>query len=359
MRIISSNKFNIVKEELNFYKDNALISDEQYKNIISLYSIKKSLNFMSVLLLVGAILVGLGILTFVGSNWAYLSKLTKFIIILSTFLAFNGGSYKLYYSYPKTSRSFMYIAIITFGAGIFLIGQMFNFGGEFTTALLLWSLGILPYVLFLKDKIVFIFSNILMIIYISGYFSTNELPIAMLLAIPVFYYISSYFNFDKILLFLNNILVIYTLLFILDKYVNNITINTLVFFIIGLFMYFAPIVFQKSVFKLQGNLIYGIAGIMLTFPSNWEGIRLLSVNNAKAVSIIFTIALLIFLLLQTGGKNLLSLTIIFIIIMRYYFDNLYNFMPKALFFIIGGLILLGFGYYFERIRNDSRGEKNG
>lgn len=358
MRIVSSNKFDSIKEELDFYKKQLVISDEQYKNILELYVIKKGLNFMSVLLLVGAVLVGLGILTFVGSNWGYFSKPIKFFIILGTFLAFNFFSYILYNSNPKTSKSFMYIAVITYGAGIFLIGQMFNFGGEYTNALLLWGVGILPYVLLFKEKKIFIFSNILMIIYINGHFSTNELPLAMILVIPIFYYLCRLFNFDKILLFLNNLLVINTFIFLLYKYVNNLTINTIVMFILGILIYYHPVSLNKMIFKFQGNLIYGVAGIMLTFPSNWEDIKLLTVNNTKVISIVFAIIYLVFLLVQTKSRNLLSLAIIFIIIMRYYFDSLYNFMPKSMFFIIGGLILLGFGYYFEKVRNNNRGENN-
>lgn len=356
MRKISSHKYNIFKEELEFLKDKNHISEEQYKDIIGLYSVKKGLNFMSVLLLVGAVLVGLGIITFVGSNWQYLSKLSKFIIMLTAFLFFNYVSFKLYYSNPKTSRSFMYIAIMTFGASIFLIGQMFNFGGDFSTALLLWTLGILPYVLLFKDKFAFIFSNFLIIVYVSDYFSSYKVPLLMLIIIPIFYFISSYFYFDKFVLFVNNLLVLDTLLIIFDNYVRNTAESAIVFFTIGLVMYYVPITFRKSVFKLQGNLLFGVSGFILTFPSNWEDITLISTYNAKVISIIFTIAFLIYLLLQTRSKNLLSLPIIFIIIMRYYFDNLYDFMPKSLFFIIGGAALLAFGYYFERFRNESRGD---
>lgn len=359
MRSVSLNKYRTIKEELDFYKDNRLLSEQQYKDIIDLYSVKKRLNFMTILLLVGAILVGLGILTFIGSNWQYLSKSIKFTIILTAFLTFNGVSYKLYNSYPKTSKSFMYIAIITFGAGIFLIGQMFNFGGDSTTSLLLWTIGIIPYVIFFRDKFIFIFSNILMINYINEHSSLNEVLVVMLILIPIFYYINSYLNFDKVVLFLNNLLVLNTLILIFDKHVDNVTVIALVFFIIGFLMYYIPITFRKPVFKFQGNLIYGISGFILTFPSTWKDITMLSDYNTKVVSVIFTIVFLIYLLLQTRGKNLLSLPIIFIIIMRYYFDSLYDFMPKSLFFIIGGLILLAFGYYFERFRKESRGEDNG
>ncbi|GIM27993.1 hypothetical protein CPJCM30710_06590 [Clostridium polyendosporum] len=357
MRSFTKNKFKVLKDELDFYKDNSLITVEQYKNIMSLYSVKNDLNFITILLLIGSVLIGLGILTFIASNWQALSKLSKFSIILIIFLGFNFGSYKLYNRLPKTSRSLLYSGVITFGAGIFLVGQMFNFGGEFTTPILLWALGTLSIVVFFKDKILFIFSDILLLIYINGHFSTNNLPLAVLILIPILYYLNNHFNLDKNITFFNNWIAINTFIFLLDKYGKNFTIDIIVVFVIGMIMYYIPMDFQGNVFKFQGNIIYGITGLMLTFPDNWTELKFLTDSNTKIVSVVFSIGFLIFLLLQTHKKNLISLPIILFIIMRYYFDTLYDFMPKSLFFIIGGIVLIGFGYYFEKFRKDSRGEK--
>lgn len=358
MRSFTKNQFKFLKKELDFYKNNNLITEQQYENITSLYAVKRDLNFIAILLLVGSVLVGLGILTFIASNWEALNKLAKFSIILIIFLGFNFGSYRLYNRLPKTSRSLLYCGVITFGSGIFLVGQMFNFGGEFTTPILLWALGTLPVVTLFRDKILFIFSNILLLIYINGHFETNTLPVAIFILLPIIYYINNYFDSDKIITFFNNFIAINTVIFLLDKYVNNFTVNILVLFIIGMSMYYIPIAFQRNVFKLQGNILYGITGIILTFPSNWSDFKFLTESNTEIISVVFSIIFLIFMFIQTHKKNLFSLPIILFIIMRYYFDTLYDFMPKSLFFIIGGIVLIGFGYYFEKFRKDSRGEKN-
>lgn len=354
-RRISKKDFKFLDKELTFYKDDNLISDEQHSNILNQYSIRPGLNFVTILLLVGSLLLGLGILSFIASNWRIIGKPYKFCIILMIFFICNFVYYKLYETYPKTSISSIYIGLLTFGAGIFLIGQMFNYGGNFSTAFLLWAIGIFPYTLLLKDKILFAICDIFLIIYISDHFSLGTFPIAILIAIPLIYYCNIRLFFNPIITFFNNLVALYTIAFILERYISNFTISVFTFFIIGLIMYYGYLGYHKYIFNLQGNIIYGVTGLMLTFPDNWQAIKFFTVQNSKIISVTFSICFLIFLLLQTNKKNIISLLFIFFIIMRFYFDTLYDFIPKSLFFIIGGLILLGFGYYFERFRRKGGG----
>jgi uncharacterized membrane protein len=272
------------------------------------------------------------------------------------FFVCNFIYYKLYETYPKTSISFIYIGLLTFGSGIFLIGQMFNYGGNFSTAFLLWSIGIFPYSLLLKNNILFIICDIFLIIYIIDHLSIGTFPIAILIAIPLIYYCNIRLFSNHVITFFNNLVTLYAIAFTLNKYIKNYTITILIFFIIGILMYFIYLGYHKYIFNLQGNIIYGTAGLMLTFPDNWGDFKFFNVPNSKIISITFSICFLIFLLLQTRKKNIISLLFIFFIIMRFYFDTLYDFIPKSLFFIIGGLILLTFGYYFERFRKN--GGKN-
>ena len=67
--------------------------------------------------------------------------------------------------YPKTSRSLYYIGVFAFGAGIFLIGQMFNLGEGVYADFFMWGLGILPLAYYLKDKLIFASASLFFIIY--------------------------------------------------------------------------------------------------------------------------------------------------------------------------------------------------
>lgn len=353
-RIISKTKFHFLSEEFSYLKNMGLISEDQLRSINNSYEIRPHLGFVSIMLIIGALLLGLGILTFVASNWRFLGKASKFSIIIILFCLSNITSYGLSENYPRTSLSFMYISVLTYGAGIFLVAQIFNYGGEFTNAFLLWSVGILPYIILFRDKLLFILCDTFLIIYVIGQFNFNTIPFLIFVLCPMVYYINRKINFGEIASFFNNSLLILTILYFLDRYVHNFTVNSIIFLIIGLLMFYFPVKIHRDVFRLQGNIIYCVSGLLLTFPQNWSGfwvnLKILNESSYTYISTGFAIALLIFLLFQTKNKNLISLIAIFVIIIRYYFDTFYSFMPKSLFFILGGVILLGFGYYFERVR---------
>jgi uncharacterized membrane protein len=353
-RSISRTRYNFLKQELDYYYTDDIITDEQRQRILDLYEAGHSFNFIRVFLVVGAVLLGLGILSFIASNWDQIGKLFKFMIILSIFIAINYAGYRLKDKYPATGRSLMYVGVVAYGAGIFLIGQMFNYGGHFTGAFLLWAVGIIPMAVVLKDKIIYTFVHILILVYLNGHFSLYSLPLAMVLLIPVLYYLNRFFNYSKLITFLNNLVILNTIVYGADKYNLEAMTTSLVFLIIGLIMYFAPIDFNRSIFKIQGSLVFGIAGLVLTIPDTWDA---LSIDHSAlvAVSVVFAIAYLVFLLGLTRKGDLIAFVFICLTIFRYYFDTFYDFMPKSLFFIAGGLLLLGAGYYFEKLRKRGGG----
>lgn len=64
------------------------------------------------------------------------------------------------------------------------------------------------------------------------------------------------------------------------------------------------------------------------------------------------------LLAYVRQGSLTALVFVCATILRFYFDTFFDFMPKSFFFIIGGLMLLGFGFYFERMRSRKGGLLN-
>ena len=95
-----------------------------------------------------------------------------------------------------------------------------------------------------------------------------------------------------------------------------------------------------------------MTGVILTIPDIWD--VLVTAQSASPVSILFALAFmaLLFVLIRKG--SIISLIFVCITIFRYYTDT-FAFLPKSLFFIVGGLLLLGFGYYFERMRKMPEG----
>lgn len=358
MKEISRVLFDFLKQELDFYRNSDIITQTQEENILRLYEVKKKTSFVSIILVIGSILIGLGILSFIASNWVEMGKSLKLIIILFSFIGVNFVSFKLTQNYPKTSKSLIYLGVLIFGSGIFLIGQMFNFGGHFTTAFLLWAVGILPMSVLFRDKAIFAFSNVLTLVYINGYFNLEDkIPIAIFLIIPALYYLNKYFDYSKLITFFANLIVINTILFFAVKSELESAYTCLLIFAVGVIMYFIPISLNKNIFEIQGTLLLGITGLLLTIPRVWYSLfrdfnetGTMVVDGGRLVSIVFAVIFVIFLISLTRRENIIALLFICMTILKFYFDTAYNFMPKSLFFIIGGISLLGFGYFIERTR---------
>jgi len=345
-RQITQANFSLVSKELDHFESSGLITEEQKTGILEIYEIKGGLNFIRVVVTIGAILVGLGILSFIASNWDGISHLIKLLIIFGVFGGVNLAGYMLSENNPKTGRSLIYLGTLAYGAGIFLIGQMYNFGGEFPTAFLLWSLGVLPMAFQLKDKYLMLFANFLFGVYLLGSFDQG-FPYAGWAGVPITYLAFNYFDKSRLLLFFANLTSLSFILQIAIRYEAEGLHVALLFFFIGLVMYGAKHNFEPDIFRVQGNILFGVTGVILTFPDIWD--VLVNVQSTRLVSILFALAFvgLLFFLIRKG--NLISLIFVCITIFRYYTDT-FAFLPKSLFFIVGGLLLLAFGFYFERMK---------
>lgn len=353
MKYLTKSKYLFLKEELLKHKRKGVISEDQFGEIMSAYKEKEGLNFIKVILTVGAVLVGLGVLSFIASNWVYMSKSIKMIIIFVALGSALLTSYKTEEEYPKISKAFLYLSSMIYGAGIFLIGQIFHLGGSLGDAFLLWTIGAVFITFLSEDMMMAVASHILGLVFII--LSLDENIILWGLGIiGLFYALNKYFNHYGLLTFFDNILNLCFLFYILDYFEFNGFSVVSIFLIIGLLMYYVPHRFNRHVFRVQGLIVTGITGLILTIDEMWY--EIISMKNAGVFSVIFGIIFLIYLLSLVRKKHLIPLIFICGIIMRYYFGTLYDFLPKSMFFIIGGTILLAFGIYFEKIRKHRGGD---
>jgi uncharacterized membrane protein len=350
-RKIDKTKFSLIKTELEHYAESGLITNNQKKEILEIYELKGGINFVRVVVIIGAILVGLGILSFIASNWDGISHFVKLTIIFGIFCGANFAGYQLSKNYPKTGRSLLYLGTLVYGAGIFLIGQMFNFGGTFSTAFLLWAIGTVPMALQLKDKYLMLFATILFGVYLTGTVKAG-FPYAAVIGVPIFYALFNYFEKSKLLLFFANAVTLELILVLFLRYEVKGLYIAFLFFVLGLLMYFVDHPFERVIFKVQGNLIVGVTGVLLTIPELWN--VLVNVQSTRLVSVIFALVFVVLLFALIRKGSIISLVFVCVTIFRYYTDT-FAFLPKSLFFIAGGLLLLGFGFYFERMMKRSKG----
>ena len=98
---------------------------------------------VSIIAIIGAILIGAGIFSFVASNWQHMPKLLKILILLITMLfAYTGGWFlKEKYNFKKLGEALLLLGLITYGASIFLTAQMFNVRANWPDGFILWMFG--------------------------------------------------------------------------------------------------------------------------------------------------------------------------------------------------------------------------
>jgi uncharacterized membrane protein len=346
---ISKSDLNFLQGELKFWEKNNIIDQPKQAEILSLYE-TSSLNFIKIILAIGSVLIGLGILSFFASNWDVMSKLTKFLLIVFLYIGSNAVSFLLQHKYPKTSTSLLYLGVLIYGAGIFLIGQMFNYGGNFNTlAFLLWGAGILPFAYLFKEKIIFIFSNVLFLIYINNLFAKSGTSYWLLILVPLLYYINYTLDNFEIGTFFNNLVLLNAIGYYLGELDLEGFYITLIYMAIGFVLYYAPIKTNSGTHKFIGLMTIGVSGLFLTDKSLWDNFKVF--GDGITASIVFSVAFVLFLFNMLRKGLLLPLVFICGVILKFYFDTFYDFMSKSVFFIIGGVILILFGFYFERLRN--------
>jgi len=320
--------------------------------MLSGYEVREKYNFVRVVLVIGSLLIGTGVLSFIAGNWSVLPNAVKFLMILLGVCLFYYAGWISEHSYPKTSKSLYYAGMLIYGAGIFLIGQMFHLDGDYRGAFLLWALGVIPLALYLKDKWLAVFASFLMLVYGYVFDRWDPYPFVLWFSIPLMYVLNeTKFHSSRLLLFFMNAL---TLLFLMANLICfglEYTWITAVLFITGLSMTFVAHSTYKEIFQWQGAIVMGITGIIMTLDNFWEEFGL---QHPEGYGIGFSILFAAMTLYLVKKGILPAIFLVCAIIFRYYVDFSFSFLPKSLFFVVGGLILLGFGYWFERKRREGK-----
>ncbi|MBH8601420.1 DUF2157 domain-containing protein [Thermoactinomyces sp. CICC 23799] len=357
-KIISSSKYQWLRMELSRFEEAGIIDSSQVQQILSSYEVKGkgSAGFIRILLILGSVLIGVGILSFIAGNWEALPRTVKFLLILFGLTGAYFTGWKLEDSYPKTSKSFYYIGAAIYGAGIFLVGQMFHSSSPYQQAFLVWALGTVPLALYLKDRWVMILSIVFIGIYASPAWDASvPYPFWVWVFIPLFYGCNErWLNRNRQVFFFANALLILTIWATFVRWEWHGGVNAFILLLLGAGMTFLNIRPYAEVLKQQGALIHGVAAIVLTYPDFWEMWG--GVFHAPLLGYAVAVAYLAFLIFLLRKKQLSAVVISCALIFRFYLDLSIEFLPKSLYFLIGGILLILSGYWIEKSRKRGGGK---
>lgn len=96
-----------------------------------------------VIISIATLLVGAGIFSFIASNWPKIGRPAKISTILAAMLSAQAVGWRLKekHSLPKIGEGLIILGTVIYGAGIFLIAQMFNIRANWPDGFILWMIG--------------------------------------------------------------------------------------------------------------------------------------------------------------------------------------------------------------------------
>lgn len=97
----------------------------------------------STLALVGALLLGVGVITWFAAHWGEMGKLLKLLLVVSALSASHiaHGLCLSRSAMPRLAQGMALLSVLFFGAAIMLIGQMYHIDAHFPDGIALWAAG--------------------------------------------------------------------------------------------------------------------------------------------------------------------------------------------------------------------------
>jgi uncharacterized membrane protein len=145
-----SNQFReLLKQELSIWQTDGLISAEQSAALSQKYRLdqmqKESTRLLLfVIYIIGAVLVGAGVISFVAANWESIPAAAKVAMIVALMVACHLIGYYLWRisaRSPRLGHALVVLGTLVFGANIGLMAQIFHIKSNFYNGLFAWAVG--------------------------------------------------------------------------------------------------------------------------------------------------------------------------------------------------------------------------
>lgn len=144
-------------QELQAWQNQGIIDNAQADRIAGLYKLQSDNSAWGkiVFAAIGAVLVGAGVILLFAYNWEAMHRFTKLTLVFSALASAHALGF--YFSrrdsqYPKIGESFFLLASMLFGAGIWLVAQIYHIDDHYPNAFLVWSFGALAMAWVLQSK---------------------------------------------------------------------------------------------------------------------------------------------------------------------------------------------------------------
>lgn len=133
--------------------DSVLTSQERDPSTGSGQAVEHPLNWQGVTaLILGAILLGCGVVLFVSAHWNEMGPGARFVLVLAMVGVFHIGGGMARGNFRAMSSALHAVGTVATGAAIALVGQIFNIQEHWPAAVLLWAVAALFGWMLLRDQ---------------------------------------------------------------------------------------------------------------------------------------------------------------------------------------------------------------
>ncbi|MDJ1179850.1 DUF2157 domain-containing protein [Roseofilum sp. BLCC_M91] len=161
-----------LRQEAQIWKSEGLISEEIYTQLSHRYQFDRleeaaSNRFIAVLVGLGAVLLGLGAITFVAANWQGWPRSLKIALLLFSLITSHSLGFYLW-RFPseqwqhRFGQGLLLLGTLLLGASLGLMSQMFHLDGPIYQLYLIWGLGVTGLAMSLRTPLLGFVSFVLM-----------------------------------------------------------------------------------------------------------------------------------------------------------------------------------------------------
>ena len=299
-------------------------------------------------------MLGLGVVSFALAHWHELPKIVRVCMILAGYVA-SLGAHIVTGRSTKTGKAFLLLAGVIFGSGIYLITRMYDYKLSLSQVLGWWLVHLTVTAVCTRDDWQEYFAQAVGLAYLNlinaidifalEFMGSAKTPITEFFSPAEGFVLlaalwgANYFIKDRAAFNVNMLL---TLLVIASR-------MSLCFggtwTLILLWCGCAVLSFCRyGDAEVLGLLVVGLCGLVLTWPEVWRGEEFAQWRKVLAiVSAVLTAGMMLFQMLR--GHGAVGIVFCALIVMRYFFDRLFGYMPKAWGFGIAGILFVGMGIY--------------
>ena len=368
-----------LRAEVQLWQKEGLLSPAQAQGILARPGYGETLaeppsrRLTKLLAILGGLLVGAGLILFISSNWRVIPNAAKLILVLETIIGAYFAGYRLRFGpspRPGLAAGFFFLGAIAYGSGIFLVAQIYNFHADWRTGILYWFLGTLPLAYAVDSRPVLWLSLSTLILWCATRFEdTGGVFLVLWQGLGGLLMAASYVHlrhlqhrrFAKIYFGLGSGLVLFTtLMMTFDGIATSLAVGRATGEFVALctaLLVLCSVAFvslsvgpwsarEPAYRRLYAVLLLALApGILLLTGHNPGNPYLIGANLLMFAEcsglILFGVAV------RTRAYLHLGICFFLALVACRYFDNFWEYLPRSLFFVFGGVLMLLLGWFLE------------